>query len=141
MLLQFECKSITFSKIDVVASSVNIFQFLFKNRIATIQAFPMRYISFFYLKRIKRYQLSKFEALKKPPFYKVNMRIFRFFELCQLVSFDLLEVQKLYIPQLKGLNSGYWNLEWKLKKICFGKFQINFSEKGPRFILKGVAVF
>ena len=81
MLHQFECKSTTFSKIDVAASSVKIFPFLFKIPIATIQAFPMRYITFLYLKGVKRYQLSKFEALKNPPFYKVNMRMFRFFEL------------------------------------------------------------
>ena len=67
----------------------------------------MRYISFLYLKGLKRYQMSKFEGINKPPLYKVNMRVLGFFELSWLVSFEPLEIQKRYIPLLKGLNSDY----------------------------------
>ena len=55
----------------------------------------------------KRYHLSNLEGINKPPFYKVNMRVFRFFKLSWLVSFEPLEIQKRYIPLLKGLSSDY----------------------------------
>ena len=55
----------------------------------------------------KRYQLSNLEGINKPPFYKVNMRVSGFFELSWLVSFEALEIQKCYLPLLKGLNSDY----------------------------------
>ena len=46
-----------------------------------VQGFQMRYITFLYLKEVKRYQPSKFEGVKKPTFYKVNMRGLGFLEL------------------------------------------------------------
>ena len=67
----------------------------------------MRYITFLYLKGLKRYQMSKFEGINKSPLYKVNMRVLGFFELSWLVSLETLELQKCYIHLLKGLNSDY----------------------------------
>ena len=137
----FDQKGISFSKTLSAPPIVRIFPFSFKIWITTIQNFQMTYITFLYLNGVKRYQLSKSEGIKISLFYIVNMRVFELFELWWLVSFDPLEVKKCYIPHLKGLNSGYWNLDWKLEYLCFDKRQINFSEKGMMFSLRGVAAF
>ena len=136
----FDWKGTSFSKIKNTPHKAKFFQISFKVWITIIQAFQMRYITFLYLKGVKRYQPSKFKGLYPPLFYKVNMRVFEFLELWRLVSFDLLKIQKCYILLLEGLNSG-WNFESNLYYLYSRKRQINFSEKSSRFILKGLAFF
>ena len=92
-------------------TSAKIFPFSFKIRINTIQAFKMRYITFLYLKGFMRYGLSKLQKFKKPSVYLIKQRVFQDPEIWGLVSFDSHEVEKSYIPHLKGLNSGISNFE------------------------------
>ena len=105
--LENKCMSF-FTKINLTLTKVKVFQFSFKISITTIQTFQKRYITFLYLKGVKRYQPSKFEKCKISPIYLIKRRVFYALELWWLVSFEPLEVQKRYIPPLKGLNSGFW---------------------------------
>ena len=51
------------------------------------------------------------------------------------------EIEKSYIPQNKALEQENWLNIWYLEQLCFNSHHMNFSEKGPRFTLRGVAAF
>ena len=64
------------------------------------------------------------------PWITVKWKLVSHFKLWRPAIFEPVDLGKTYIPLLKALSSGYWNLKWNWKYLCLERRQTNFSDSG-----------